>query len=52
MTARDLAEQMALLADLIGQPRNLPWPELVAKARQWIETREGEHDQAAPTTAP
>ena len=27
MTARDLAEQMALLADLIGQPRNLPWPE-------------------------
>lgn len=40
MTARDLAEQMARLADLLGEPRDTPWPQLTALAIEAIEQRE------------
>lgn len=35
--ARDLAEQMAALADLLGIDRNTPWPEVARQARERIE---------------
>lgn len=34
--ARDLAEQMAALADLLGIDRNTPWPEVARVARERI----------------
>lgn len=42
MTARDLAEQMALLADVLGVPRSLPWPEVARIARERIEQGDDE----------